>query len=393
MKLDLDLVGISKRVGGRSGPRVLDGLDLRVEGATAMVLLGESGAGKTTLLRIIAGLTHADAGRVELGGQVLSNPGVVVPPRERGVGMVFQELELWPHMTVAEHLGFALPSRPKKRAALESPAVCTLAESVGLDSRLLARRPEALSGGERQRVAIGRSLAAKPRVLLFDEPLASLDPRRRSALRLLIRQVVENHQTTVVYVTHDAEDALELGDRVAILADGNVAAVDTPHALYRNPTSLRVARALGPVTALRASVQGDRIHTALGTFDGTGSATTRWGQTHGQPLLALVRPEHIELVHTPNRDDRTATVYPIRSTPARHGWRVTALSHVVDGAAERCTFFTEDNLPADGSSVAVRLTTRPTLVLAQPGDGPVALDHATRDTKNDVRDEELTVGR
>ncbi len=250
------------RVHGRRA--VLDHVDLDVEAGRSLVLLGSSGAGKTTLLRIVAGLEIADAGSVQLGERVLSEPAVLVPPEERGIGMVFQALELWPQMTVAEHLAFGLPGRPRGWAARRNPQVLDLAEQVGLPFELLKRRPATLSGGEQQRTAIARTLAAKPQVVLYDEPLANLDPDRRRALRALIRRLAREQGTTLVYVTHDPEEALEIGDEIAVMADGRVVEQGTPQAVYQSPRSLLGAQALGPVSVLPGTSTGGAVRTLLG---------------------------------------------------------------------------------------------------------------------------------
>ncbi len=285
----LHLEQLVKRHPGAARP-ALDHVDLDVEAARILVLLGTSGAGKTTLLRIVAGLEAADGGRVRVGSRVLSDPAIRVPPPRRGVGLVFQHLELWPHMTVAENVAFGLPGRPRGRAAVANDAVRTLAEQVGIDG-LLERSPETLSGGERQRVAIARTLAPEPAVLLYDEPLANLDPRRRIELRRLIRRLCRQRQTTLVYVTHDADEAMAVGDDVAVLHRGRIVDRGAPDVLYRAPTSLAGARALGPMSALQGTIDADRIITALGALPFAGTAT-------GARAVAILRPEAIRPAST-----------------------------------------------------------------------------------------------
>ncbi len=313
----LVLAGLRKRFEGAARP-ALDGLDLDAEAGTILVLLGTSGAGKTTLLRIIAGLEEADAGRVLLGARVLSDPRVLVAPEKRGVGLVFQHLELWPHMTVAENIAFGLDGRPRGRAAREHPTVVALAGEVGVEG-LLGRRPDTLSGGERQRVAIARTLAPAPAVILYDEPLANLDPERRTRLRSLIRTLCRERSTTLVYVTHDAEEAMELGDEVAVLHRGRIVDRGTPAELYRAPRSLAGARALGPITVLPGTVSGGAVDTALGRLEVVGDAPdgTAW---------ALLRPEVVQ-AHGAGE----AVVLEVR--PRAGGWRFTArlAGHVLEG--------------------------------------------------------------
>jgi iron(III) transport system ATP-binding protein len=278
----------------RPGRPVLDGVDLEVPAGTALVLLGTSGAGKTTLLRILAGLEEADAGTVLLGDEVLSDPRVRVPPERRRVGVVFQALELWPQLTVAEHVAFGLPGRPRGRRAARHEQVRALARDVGLDPELLRRRPDTLSGGEQQRVAIARTLAARPEVILYDEPLANLDPARRRSLRALIRRLGRERGTTLVYVTHDPEDALEIGDQVAVLAGAHVVERGAPAEVYAHPTTLAGARALGPIADLPAQARGGRVRTVLGTHAATvpdGPCRVLW---RPEGLVALAPGEDVE---------------------------------------------------------------------------------------------------
>lgn len=305
----LSLEGLRKRFGRDSRP-ALDGVDLRIEAGQILVILGTSGAGKTTLLRVVAGLDAADAGRIVMGERVLSDPEVRVPPDRRGIGMVFQHLELWPHMTVAENVAFGLPGRPRGRSAARNVVVCDLAERVGV-APLLGRSPATLSGGERQRVAIARTLAPAPGAMLYDEPLANLDPERRIDLRRLIRRLCHERGTTLLYVTHDAEEAMEIGDEIAVLHAGRVVDRGTPEALYRAPTSLAGARALGPLTVLPGRVEGTEVDTLLGRFEVAGEVPTA-------RVLALVRPEAIGV-------GGTIEAEVVETRPRGAYWTFTAL--------------------------------------------------------------------
>ncbi len=295
----LQIQGLTKTF-DRGRVRALDAVDLVVEAGRSTVVLGQSGSGKSTLLRIVAGLMRADAGRIILGERLLSDPALRVPPERRRIGMVFQALELWPHMTVAEHVAFGLPGRPRGRRARTHDAVQRLTAEVGLNEDLLARRPDTLSGGERQRVAIARTLAAEPDVILYDEPLASLDPDRRTSLRQLIKRLAAEHGTTLVYVTHDAEEAIEMGDQIVVFEGGRIAEQGDPESLYARPRTLAGARALGAVNAVEATVDAGRLVTPLGTLEpidtlpGTAS-----------DVLAVLRPEQVALGEdgTPARID------------------------------------------------------------------------------------------
>ncbi len=202
------------------GP-VLAGVDLAVAAGERLVVVGPSGGGKTTLLRLAAGLDAPDAGAVLLEGRIVSEAGrIVVPPGERGVGMVFQELALWPHMTVRENVAFPLRARRVPRAERER-RVAELLELVGLPG-LADRRPAQLSGGQRQRVALARALAPAPRLLLLDEPFSSLDPELARRLRGDLVALQERLGFTLVHVTHDRGEAAELATRVARLAGGRI---------------------------------------------------------------------------------------------------------------------------------------------------------------------------
>lgn len=272
----ITLAGVSVTLGRRL---VLDAVDLDVTPGTITVVLGASGAGKSTLLRLVAGLIDPDQGSITIDGRLVADPTSRVPAERRGVGMVFQGLELFPHLSVAENAAFGLAGRPRGAAAAAHPRVREVLELVGLPASLADRRPSTLSGGERQRTAIARAIAPKPRVLLYDEPLANLDPARRSELRRLVRGLGRAGETTVLYVTHDATEALELGHEIVVLDGGRIVDRGTPESLLAAPRCLASARALGPVSILAAD-----------------SAPARRG-FHGLEAspgsLLLLRPEHV----------------------------------------------------------------------------------------------------
>jgi ABC-type sugar transport system ATPase subunit len=226
----------------------LRGVDLRVEPGELVAVLGPSGSGKSTLLKAIAGLEPADSGRVLIDGA----DQAAVPPARRGVAMVFQSFALFPHLSVERNIAFGLRARGEA-----TDGVLETARSLRLD-RLLDRRPGELSGGERQRVALARALVAGPRVLLLDEPLSNLDAQLRASARTEIRRVQERTGTTTLHVTHDQDEALALGHRVAVLHEGRVVQVGTPDDLWERPASTWVARFVGtpPMNVLRAPVAG-----------------------------------------------------------------------------------------------------------------------------------------
>jgi ABC-type sugar transport system ATPase subunit len=225
-------------------------VDLAVEPGELVAVLGASGSGKSTLLRAIAGLEPADAGRVLIDGRDQAD----VPPPERGVAMVFQSFALFPHLSVERNIGFGLRARREPDAA---ERVRAAARIVRLDG-LLDRRPAELSGGERQRVALARALAARPRVLLLDEPLSNLDAQLRASTRTEIRRLQEQTGVTTLHVTHDQDEALALGHRVAVLRDGRVEQVGTPDEVWERPASTWVAQFVGtpPMNLVYAPLAG-----------------------------------------------------------------------------------------------------------------------------------------
>ncbi|CAN5822022.1 ABC transporter ATP-binding protein [soil metagenome] len=256
----LELRGVSARYGGAD---VLRGIDLEVPEGQLLCVLGPSGGGKTTLLRVIAGLEPASVGTVRLAGQDLSS----VAPHERGIGLMFQDYALFPHRDVAGNVGFGLRMRGQERAVVDA-RVAEVLELVGLPG--MARRPVAqLSGGEQQRVALARALAPQPRLLMLDEPMGSLDRALRERLPEELRSIFAALGLTVLYVTHDQDEALSVADRVVILDAGTLVADGTPEELWTRPPSAWVAGFLG----FRNVAQGRRAP--------DGSFETPWGRLPG----------------------------------------------------------------------------------------------------------------
>jgi ABC-type sugar transport system ATPase subunit len=227
-------------------------------------VLGASGSGKSTLLRAIAGLEPADAGRVLIDGRDQAD----VPPPRRGVAMVFQSFALFPHLSVERNIAFGLRARGEA-AATVAARVRETAAALRLDG-LLDRRPGELSGGERQRVALARALAARPRVLLLDEPLSNLDAQLRTSTRTEIRKLQERTGVTTLHVTHDQAEALALGHRVAVLHEGRVEQVATPDELWERPASTWIARFVGtpPMNLVPSGTPGVEAAGAAGRLLG-----------------------------------------------------------------------------------------------------------------------------
>ena len=232
----LSLNAISKRFGKVVA---LSGVDLHVEDGEFCVLLGPSGCGKSTLLNIIAGLIPQDEGTVLMD----AHPVDRLAPRERDVAMVFQNYALYPHMTVAQNLSFGLRMRGVPKPTVHNQVLET-ARLLGIED-LVDRKPRELSGGQRQRVAMGRALVRQPKLFLLDEPLSNLDARLRSNVRLELKRMHHQIKGTIVYVTHDQVEAMTLGDRVVVMADGRVRQIDRPQAIYTSPADTFVATFIG----------------------------------------------------------------------------------------------------------------------------------------------------
>ena len=233
MTAAIGLERVAVALGGRS---VLSDVSLEVAQGEILGVLGPSGCGKTTLLRVVLGLLAPAAGEIRLDGRVASRAGqVLLPPERRGLGVVFQDLALWPHLSVAGNLSFGLAARGMPRPQRRDRVRAVL-ERVGL-SGFEARRPGDLSGGERQRVAIARALVVEPRAVLFDEPLANLDPVRKAELLRLFASLLRGQQTAALYVTHDVRELVGLADRVAILEEGRIVQEGPLEVLRKSPIS------------------------------------------------------------------------------------------------------------------------------------------------------------
>jgi iron(III) transport system ATP-binding protein len=264
---------------------VLRDVSVHATAGETLALLGPSGCGKTTLLRIIAGLERPSQGSVQLGDRLVAQAGkggTFVSPERRRVGMVFQDGALFPHLTVAENVGFGLDKTGRADRIEESLAL------VGL-AHVAHRRPDKLSGGQRQRIAIARALAPRPSVLLLDEPFASLDASLRVELRAVIHRLLHELEITTVLVTHDQDEAFVLGDKVAVMRDGQIRQVGRPAELYGTPVDPWVAGFVGDANLLEGTLSDGQVVTALGDLP-----TTRADLSEGE-VVAMVRPEQLAI--------------------------------------------------------------------------------------------------
>jgi ABC-type Fe3+/spermidine/putrescine transport system ATPase subunit len=279
------VVGISKRFGKTS---VLENINFDVAEGEALVLLGASGSGKTTILRIIAGLEQPYTGKVMLHGKDVTE----LPARERGVGVIFQSYALFPKMSVEKNIGYGLRIRHRKRKEIRE-TVNELLALVQLEEHR-KKYPSQLSGGQQQRVAIARTLAYKPEVLLFDEPFGALDAQTRGHLRREIRALLRKVNVPAIFITHDQEEALELGDRIAVINLGHIEQIGTPLEVYSNPANEYVATFLGAANLLPGVVKGSSVEV------GSALVPLRAGDQFrdGQNVKLVFRPEDVSLSPT-----------------------------------------------------------------------------------------------
>ncbi|WP_438618436.1 ABC transporter ATP-binding protein [Oryzifoliimicrobium ureilyticus] len=282
----VELKGVSKSFGAVD---VIQGIDLSIGAGEFVVFVGPSGCGKSTLLRLIAGLEETSRGEILIGGRDVTD----ADPSDRGIAMVFQSYALYPHMTVAENMGFGLrmAHRPKKEVA----AIVQAAAEILHLTPLLDRRPGQLSGGQRQRVAIGRAIVRDPKVFLFDEPLSNLDAELRVGMRIEIARLHKQLGNTMIYVTHDQTEAMTLADKIVVLRAGRIEQIGSPSNLYNDPDNLFVAGFIGSpkMNVLPASREGDSLVICGQRLPFPWPATS-----HKKEQLQFgIRPEHLRPTH------------------------------------------------------------------------------------------------
>ncbi|WP_300673142.1 ABC transporter ATP-binding protein [Desulfoluna sp.] len=306
-------------------------VNLTVSKGEFLSVIGPSGCGKSTLLRMVAGLESADAGSIDLNGREISHE----PPEKRGIGMVFQDYALFPHMSVAENVAYGLKLRKVGKKDRES-RVRELLALVRLTDKA-DEFPATLSGGEQQRVALARAIAPNPSVLLLDEPLSALDARLRIDLRREIREVHDRLSLTTLYVTHDQEEALTLSDRIAVMKGGEILQTGTPKGLYERPGHLFTGMFLGLSNTLAGRVEQGWFVTDSGT------QVVRWGGPDG-PGTLFFRPHHVVLHESPSGIGLSFVVKRVEYCGA---W---TLVHVVSGAHRVIVFEARDTLWEEGRS-------------------------------------------
>lgn len=313
------------------GASLLKGINFRVDCGETFCLLGRSGSGKSTLLRIIAGLESADEGEVLWNGQSMNQ----VPAYQRSFGLMFQDYALFPHMNVSENVAFGLRMQNRSKSDIAS-SVREALELVNM-SGFAERSVTDLSGGEQQRIALARALAPQPRLLMLDEPLAALDRALRMELQEELRTLLHKTGIPAIYVTHDQEEALLLGDRVAILADGVIEQAGKPEEVYLSPRNRKVAEFLGMTNFIEGkvvSIEPLLVETSLGVLT-SGQCMDRTLQT-GQKITLLVNTSKVTVVEDDKQDN------------------------VISGIVQECTFRGEDY------KIMVRLDPSTSLLISLP---------------------------
>ncbi len=267
----------------------VDDVDLEVLPGEMLTVLGPSGCGKTTVLRLIAGLDRPDAGTIEIAGRRVAGAGAAVPPERRRVGMVFQDVALFPHLSVHDNVGYGLRRDPDREVRIrELLDLIDMPDAGG-------RMPHHLSGGMQQRVAVARALAPRPDVVLLDEPFSALDAALRTQLRGDVREILRAAGAAAVFVTHDQDEALTLGDRMAVMVRGRVEQVDPPEVVYGEPATPFVATFVGTANLVHGDYRAGVAHTRFGPVRLVRAVHGPAGRG-----LVVLRPEHLDVLEAPD---------------------------------------------------------------------------------------------
>ena len=279
--LMLECAGLSKYFGDVAA---VSDFNLNIPRGKMVALLGPSGCGKTTALRLIAGFANPDTGTIRIGGEKVYASGRSVPPEKRQVGLVFQEGALFPHLTVEQNISYGLPRDQQRRERVRE-----VVELTGLE-QLTRRMPYELSGGQQQRVALARALAPRPELLLLDEPFSNLDPSLREQVRRDVVTILRETGITAIFVTHDQEEAMYVGDTTVVMNQGRIEQQDSPEKIFHRPKSKFVAEFIGTVDFVAAGLEGDLLVTAIGAIPRPAGFTDDAG------LEAMVRPDCLDCV-------------------------------------------------------------------------------------------------
>ena len=335
----LEVAGLTRSFDGR---RVIDDVSLTIAAGQVTCLLGPSGCGKSTTLRIIAGVDRPDAGTIRVDGEVICDPVTEVAPEHRGIGLMFQDFALFPHLDVARNVAFGL----KGPRAQTQARVRDLLGRVGM-LRHLEAYPHELSGGEQQRVALARALAPRPRIMLMDEPFSGLDNRLRDEIRDETLAVLKAEGTAVLLVTHEPAEAMRMADEIALMREGRIVQRGAPYTVYNNPVDLAAAAFFSDVNVIRGRVQGALTETAFGQFLAP-------GVPDGTEVMIAIRPHHVKIDF--DRAGRGPNPTPQDGVPAR-------------GVVERARFMGAESLVEfrmDFDASVLRATV-PSVFLPRPG--------------------------
>ena len=296
----LEVAGLIRRFGGRE---VVSDVSLTVQAGQVTCLLGPSGCGKSTTLRMIAGVETPDSGRIWIDGVPVFGPGVNLPPEARGVGLMFQDFALFPHLTVAGNVAFGLSGDKAGRMS----RVGELLEKVNL-SGFGPKHPHELSGGEQQRVALARALAPRPGVMLMDEPFSGLDNRLRDGIRDTTLDVLKEEGAAVLLVTHEPDEAMRMADEIALMRDGKIVQQGAPYNVYNAPVDKAAAAFFSDINVIRGVSKGALTETPFGAF-------LTPGQEDGAAVDIVIRPQHLKIDF--DRAGRGPNPTAVEGTPAR----------------------------------------------------------------------------
>jgi len=306
------LENISKTYAGEREVQAVSNVSLNIADREFVVLVGPSGCGKSTTLRMIAGLEEISSGTIRIGDRIVND----VAPKDRDIAMVFQNYALYPHMTVYNNMAFGLKMRKVPKAEIQDK-VHRAAKMLGIET-LLHRKPKQLSGGERQRVAVGRAIVRSPKAFLFDEPLSNLDARLRVQMRAELKKLHRELKTTAVYVTHDQEEAMTLGDRIVVMKGGVVHQCDTPLVVYARPVDRFVASFVGtpPMNFLDGQLR--QVDGGIGFDEGSGvirlpdASASHLSSRVGQAMVLGARPETLSFDGFGRRPEDRRNRLPVR---------------------------------------------------------------------------------